>query len=75
MEIGSEAALEDDPTIVHKKAAWRRGDASEKQLAYARSIGVNPEGMNKAQVADAITVRLASRTLGTVYRPVYEEMG
>jgi superfamily II DNA or RNA helicase len=74
MEIGSEAALDDDPTIVHKKAAWRRGDASEKQLVYARSIGVNPDGMNKTQVADAITVRLASRTLGTVYRPVYENL-
>jgi superfamily II DNA or RNA helicase len=74
MEIGSEAALDDDPTIVHKKAAWRRGDASEKQLAYARSIGINPEGMNKAQVADAITIRLANRTLGAVYRPVYANL-
>lgn len=75
MEVASEAALEDDPTIVHKTAAWRqKGNPTEGQVRYATDLGINTEGMTKAQVADAITVKVASKTLGSVYRKMYMDM-
>lgn len=66
------AAMDEDPYIVHKKAAWRKGAPTQAQLNYAYRNGVNPEGMNKSQLADAINVNIASQTLGWKYAKVYE---
>jgi superfamily II DNA or RNA helicase len=74
VDIATMAAMEEDPNIVHKKAAWRRGAPTANQLDYARRNGINPEGMTKSQLADAINVNIASQTLGRVYAPMYEAM-
>lgn len=48
-----------------RKAYWRSGSPSDKQLAYARSLGVHvPASATKADVADAISMSLAARVLG-----------
>lgn len=75
-DAASNAALEDDPTIVHRGAAWRQKPQapSTGQLSYAADLGIDTAGMNMAQVADAITVKVASRTLGSVYRKMYLDM-
>lgn len=74
VDIATIAAMEEDPNIVHKKAAWRRGAPTEGQLNFARRNGINPEGMTKSQLADAINVDIASQTLGRVYAKMYEAM-
>jgi ATP-dependent helicase IRC3 len=74
IDIASAAALQEDPTLVHKKATWRRGQPTQQQLDYAHRRGINPEGMNKAQIADAINVNIASQVLGAVYANMYEQM-
>lgn len=66
------AAMDEDPYIVHKRAAWRKGVPTQAQLNYAYRNGVNPEGMNKSQLADAINVNIASQTLGWKYAKMYE---
>jgi DNA repair protein RadD len=75
-DVASNAALEDDPTIVHRGASWRKKvqSPSAGQLAYAADLGVDTSGLNMAQVADAITIKIASRTLGSVYRKMYLDM-
>jgi superfamily II DNA or RNA helicase len=67
------AAMEEDPNIVHKKAAWRRGAPTQAQLNYAYRNGVNPEGLSKSELADAININIASQTLGRLYAPMYEQ--
>jgi superfamily II DNA or RNA helicase len=72
IDIATAAAMEEDPNIVHKKAAWRRGAPTEAQITYARRNGINPDGLTKSQLADAINVNIASQTLGRVYAGLYE---
>jgi DNA repair protein RadD len=73
--IGSDAALDDDPTITHKKAAWRQTGrtATPGQQSFAQTLNISVDGMTMAQASDAITIKIASRTLGPVYRSVYQE--
>jgi superfamily II DNA or RNA helicase len=77
MEVASDTALDDDPTIVHKNSAWRQGKRSptEGQVTYARKLGIDPEGLSKADLSDAINIKLASRVLGSAYRETYEQRG
>jgi superfamily II DNA or RNA helicase len=48
---------------VSRTASWRRGKPSEKQVDYARMIGIDPTGLNKAELSDAISIELESRRL------------
>lgn len=60
----AEAEAEDHGSFsVSKKASWRRGKASEAQLSLASALGLDTEGMGKAEVSDAISVELTSRAL------------
>lgn len=74
LTIGSDAALDDDPTITHKKAAWRQSgrSATEVQRSFARTLGISVDGMTMAEASDTITIKIASRTLGSVYRSIYQ---
>ncbi len=76
MTIGSDAALDDDPTIVHKKSAWRQNGrkATPQQIQFAQTLGLNVGDLSMAEASDAITIKLASRTLGSVYRNVYQNV-
>jgi len=58
-------ALRNDPSLSRKNASWRKsGAASEKQLQFARSIKAPlASGMGKAEVSDAISVRIAELAL------------
>jgi superfamily II DNA or RNA helicase len=61
---GGQLAIDEDPSLASIKARWRRsGPPSEKQRAFAQSLGVNTEGMNKSQVSDAIDRRKAGKIL------------
>jgi superfamily II DNA or RNA helicase len=75
MTIGSDAALDDDPTIAHKKSAWRqkKSSATEGQMRFAQTIGIDVSQMTTADASDAISIKLASRTLGMVYRDIYTQ--
>jgi superfamily II DNA or RNA helicase len=48
----------------NRSASWRRGGASEAQERFARGLGIDPTGMNKAEISDAINIAQASRMLG-----------
>jgi superfamily II DNA or RNA helicase len=63
LEVGSEAALEEDPSISDKRAAWRQGNKkpTDTQIAYAQKLGISTEGLSKAQVSDAIDIRRANK--------------
>jgi hypothetical protein len=69
--IGGELALELDEHLASKKSDWRQGNrkASNEQRYYAGKIGIPyavTEGMNKAELSDAISVHLASSVLQTI---------
>jgi hypothetical protein len=74
MTIGSDAALDDDPTITHKRAAWRQKgtQATDKQRSFAQTLGIDITGMTIAEASDALTIKVASRMLGSVYRAAYQ---
>jgi superfamily II DNA or RNA helicase len=76
MTVGSDAALDDDPTITHKKAAWRQSGrlATTTQIRYAQTLKIDVSDMTMADASDAITMKLASRTLGSVYRDLYQNI-
>lgn len=65
LDLGSDYALEDDPSLAHKNASWRKGNQppSQNQLNYARSIGITPDGLSKHELADQISIRIASKLL------------
>lgn len=47
-----------------RKAGWRRGAPSERQIALARAYRIpHPERMSKAELSDAINVAMASSML------------
>lgn len=76
LTVGSDTALDDDPTITHKKAAWRQNGrfATATQERFAQNLGLDVSGMTMADASDAITIKLASRTLGMVYRDLYQSV-
>lgn len=56
-------------SLSSRKASWRRGPASDAQLAFASSLGLRFDGgegerPRKDVVSDAISVALATRALG-----------
>jgi superfamily II DNA or RNA helicase len=68
LEVGSEYALADDPSIADKRSSWRQGNStpSDQQVAMARRWGVNPAGMTKSDLSDAISIAVASSLLAGV---------
>jgi superfamily II DNA or RNA helicase len=76
MTVGSDAALDDDPTITHKKATWRQSGrpATATQIRYAQTLKLDVGEMTMADASDAITMKLANRTLGSVYRDLYQNI-
>lgn len=63
-ELAEAWALAYDPSLASRKSSWRRGAPSEKQIKYARNLGVrDPETMNKARLSDEISIALASAVL------------
>ena len=64
-DVAEEWAVDYDASLVTRDARWRkRRNHSDKQLAYARRLGVrDPERLTVGQVADEISIALASRQL------------
>lgn len=59
-----EAKAEDHQEFsTRRNASWRRGVPSEAQLKAARYLGVDPRGMGKGELGDALSVAAASRDL------------
>lgn len=57
-------AQREDASLSSRKASWRRGAASEAQVAKARSLRIpEPELLGKAELSDAISIALASRMI------------
>jgi superfamily II DNA or RNA helicase len=66
LDMGSEYALAEDPTIADKRSAWRNGGgrASDQQIATARRYRITgAEEMSKSDLSDAISVAVASNLL------------
>jgi superfamily II DNA or RNA helicase len=63
MSVGEQAALDWDPTIASKNAAWRkrRQPATEKQLVVLGDAAY--DGITKRDASNLISVKFASRTL------------
>jgi superfamily II DNA or RNA helicase len=62
----AEAEAEDHGSFsVSRSALWRRGKPTEKQLEYARGLGipVDSQTLGKAELSDAISYVLESRAL------------
>lgn len=72
LEIGTQAALDDDPTITHRNSAWRKRAASEGQIKFADRFNVDVRGMTSGQASDIINTKRATRMLGPMYRSLYE---
>lgn len=56
-------ALEEDPTISQRSAAWRKRKPSDKLLALAWSMEVPTEGLRQGEISDMITSKRAGVTL------------
>ena len=66
MAIGEAEAAEVDPSVSQKSASWRRksNKPSDAQWAQVARFGlVVPEGANKSEVSDIISIHFASRDL------------
>lgn len=48
---------------VGRKAAWRSGKPSQKQIDYAVTLGIRADGLNKSELSDRISVVLESQAL------------
>jgi hypothetical protein len=66
MAIGEAEAAEVDPSVSQKSASWRRksNKPSDAQWAQVARFGLTvPEGANKSEVSDIISIHFASRDL------------
>jgi superfamily II DNA or RNA helicase len=68
LEYGSDAALDEDPSIAGRSSSWRRGNQrpTESQLNMAASLGISTDGLNKSALSDAINVHRATQLLVNV---------
>lgn len=57
------AHLHGQTALAKKKQAWRNQAPSEAQLKFARNQGIDTSGMNKGDVADALTYKLTMDAL------------
>jgi superfamily II DNA or RNA helicase len=71
LEVGSDAALAEDPSIASKNSSWRKGRRapSMEQIGLAKSLGIDePEHMTKGQLGDAISIAMANHLLAPLER-------
>lgn len=68
VDMGTAQALAEDyvrrvsRTLTARKARWREGGASEKQIAFLKRAGIeNAEGLSKGTAADLMTQEIAKR--------------
>lgn len=47
--------------LVAADAPWRAGGPSEKQLEFARKLGIDPTGMTKGECSNAIDAKMAQK--------------
>lgn len=68
LEYGSDAALDEDPSIAGRSSSWRQGNQrpSEGQLSMAVSLGIDTDGLNKSALSDVINVHRATQLLANV---------
>jgi superfamily II DNA or RNA helicase len=68
LDAGSEAAIGEDHTLADRNAAWRTKKArpSGAQIAYARSIGIDPDGLSKVELSDQIDIVYANHILAPI---------
>jgi superfamily II DNA or RNA helicase len=68
LEIASEAALDNDPSIAAKSAPWRQTGrpATDAQCQAATRLGLDVSGMSRAEASDGISVAIATRVLSNV---------
>lgn len=71
MAWGEAIAEEAGSFSTAKSARWRKSPASEAQLSFAASLGLDVKGMGRGEVSTAIDTRLAARRfdphVGRVY--------
>lgn len=53
---------------VGRKAAWRSGKPSQKQVDYAATLGIDTDGLSKSELSDRISVVLESQALDPYVR-------
>lgn len=46
-----------------RSARWRKQEPSEKQINYARGLGIDTDGMNRGQVSEAIDAVASARAI------------
>lgn len=67
LELGSEIALAEDPSLTDKRASWRKSGApSPQQLDYARKLNIAVNGESKAELSDLIAIKVASGLLAGI---------
>ena len=67
LEIGSDLALEEDPSIADKRAAWRsQAQPTQQQIDFARQLGISYSGQRRSELSDQISIKLASRLLSSI---------
>lgn len=69
------AALDEDSSISSRTSSWRKGNQkpSDGQISFAAMQGIkDPASMTKRDLSDAISVRLASRSLDRRFAPKKE---
>lgn len=60
----------DTMNLANKRAAWRRGQPSEKTKALAESLGIAHEGLKAGKVSDLIGTVLGSRRIDPLVQRV-----
>lgn len=67
MAVAQEAAQNEDDTVSHRDAGWRRRKPSQAQIKLAMGLGLLPadlvETVRKGPVSDVISMHFASRML------------
>jgi hypothetical protein len=71
LELGSDYALAEDPTIADKRSSWRNGGgkATPEQLNLVRRNRWNipdAENMSRSDLSDAISIEYASALLAGI---------
>lgn len=71
---GEEEAIEiggyGTKTLTARKSKWRLGEATQAQKTHARKLGINPDGMTKGEVSEAIDAVYAARRIDPLVRTV-----
>ena len=70
MAHGEEAITEDEELMADKDRAWRKRKMTERQVNYARGLGIKVDALSEktraGQLGDLISIALASRRIDTL---------